>query len=90
MWWWIRRWTMEVTCDDVRAYLGMETQLQGKAHAITRSTPGLVEPVFNRDSDRPSAAPNGGAYRPNYGMVRVRAPHAFRCDGPGTATLMGA
>jgi hypothetical protein len=40
--WFIRRWTMEVTCEEARAHLGMETQRQWSAPAIARSTPALL------------------------------------------------
>jgi hypothetical protein len=40
--WCIRRWTMEVTFEEARAHLGLETQRQWKAHAIARTTPALL------------------------------------------------
>lgn len=40
--WFIRRWTMEVTFEDARAHLGMETQRQWNARAIARATPALL------------------------------------------------
>lgn len=39
--WFIRRWTMEVTFEEARAHLGMETQRQWNARAIARTTPAL-------------------------------------------------
>ena len=38
----IRRWTVEVTFQEVRAHLGMETQRQWSDQAITRTTPILM------------------------------------------------
>ena len=40
--WFVRRWTMEVTFEEARAHLGMETQRQWNARAIARTTPALV------------------------------------------------
>lgn len=40
--WFVRRWTMEVTWEEARAHLGMETQRQWHDRAIARVTPALV------------------------------------------------
>jgi DDE superfamily endonuclease len=40
--WFVRRWTMEVTLEEARAHLGMETQRQWNDRAIARTTPALV------------------------------------------------
>jgi hypothetical protein len=40
--WFVRRWRMEVTFEETRAHLGMETQRQWNALAIARSTPILL------------------------------------------------
>ena len=40
--WFIRRWTMEVTLEEARAHLGLETQRQWKARAMARTTPALL------------------------------------------------
>jgi hypothetical protein len=40
--WVIRRWTMEVTLEEARAHLGLETQRQWHARAIARTTPALL------------------------------------------------
>ena len=37
--WCVRRWTIEVTCKDARAHLGMETQRPWNERAIGRTTP---------------------------------------------------
>ncbi len=39
--WFVRRWTMEVTFEEARAHLGMETQRQWNDLAIARTTPVL-------------------------------------------------
>src|SRR5262249_51761071 len=38
----VRRWTMEVTFEEARAHLGMETQRQWSERAIARTTPALL------------------------------------------------
>jgi hypothetical protein len=40
--WFVRRWTMEVTFEDARAHLGMETQRQWNDRAIARATLALL------------------------------------------------
>jgi hypothetical protein len=40
--WFVRRWTMEVTFEEVRAHLGVETQRQWNSLAIERTTPALM------------------------------------------------
>jgi hypothetical protein len=40
--WFIRRWSVEVTFQEVRAHLGMETQRQWSDLAIQRTTPALL------------------------------------------------
>jgi hypothetical protein len=38
----VRRWQMEVTFAETRAYLRLETQRQGNARAIARTTPAVL------------------------------------------------
>jgi hypothetical protein len=40
--WFVRRWRMEVTFEEVRAHLGVETQRQWSDKAIARTTPLLL------------------------------------------------
>jgi len=40
--WFIRRWQIELTFEEARAHLGMETQRQWSAPAITRATPTIL------------------------------------------------
>jgi hypothetical protein len=40
--WFVRRWRMEVTFEEARAHLGMETQRQWNDLAIARTTPVLL------------------------------------------------
>jgi hypothetical protein len=39
--WFVRRWAMEVTFEEARAHLGVETQRQWNAKAIARTTPAV-------------------------------------------------
>ena len=39
--WFVRRWTLEVTFEEARAHLGIETQRQWNDLAIARTTPAL-------------------------------------------------
>ena len=40
--WFVRRWTVEVTFEEVRRHLGVETQRQWSERAIVRTTPCLL------------------------------------------------
>lgn len=40
--WFVRRWAVEVTFEEARAHLGMETQRQWSEKAISRTTPALL------------------------------------------------
>ena len=40
--WFVRRWTIEVTFEEARTHLGMETQRQWNERAIARTTPALL------------------------------------------------
>jgi DDE superfamily endonuclease len=40
--WVVRRWSVEVTCEEGRAHLGLETQRQWSDQAIARTTPVLL------------------------------------------------
>jgi hypothetical protein len=40
--WFVRRWTVEVTFEEVRRHLGVETQRQWSELAILRTTPCLL------------------------------------------------
>jgi hypothetical protein len=40
--WFVLRWRLEVTWQEARAHLGLETQRQWNATAIARTTPALL------------------------------------------------
>ncbi len=44
--WFVQRWQVEVTFEEVRAHLGVETQRQWCDKAIERTTPILFRAVF--------------------------------------------
>lgn len=58
--WFVRRWQVEVTFEEARAHLGMETQRQWSDKAIARTTPAVLA-LFSivtllghhRDSEKP-------------------------------------
>jgi hypothetical protein len=43
--WVVMRWSVEVTCEEARAHLGLETPRQGSDQAIARTTP-VLYPTF--------------------------------------------
>ena len=57
--WFVRRWQLEVTFEEVRRHLGVETQRQWSEPAIRRATPALLGlfSLVTLLADRPSAAP---------------------------------
>jgi hypothetical protein len=40
--WFVRRWQVEVTFEEIRRHLGVETQRQWSELAIRRTTPALL------------------------------------------------
>ena len=40
--WFVQRWTLDVTFEEARAHLGMETQRQWSDRAMARTTPALL------------------------------------------------
>ena len=58
----VRRWQLEVTFEEVRAHLGVETQRQWSKSAIARTSPVLLGLVFSRDAHRAATGdPSGHA-----------------------------
>ena len=47
--WIVRRWQMQVTLQEVRRHLGLETQRQWSDLALRRTTPALLLAVFAGD-----------------------------------------
>ena len=48
--WFVSRWQVEVTFEETRAHLGIETQRQWSDKAILRTTPVLLGSVLHRHS----------------------------------------
>jgi hypothetical protein len=40
--WFVKRWQVEVTFEEARAHLGMQTQQQWSTRAIARTTPAIL------------------------------------------------
>ena len=53
--WFVLRWQVEVTFQEVRAHLGVETQRQWSDRAIARTTPVLLGTVLLGNSRSPPA-----------------------------------
>ena len=80
--WYLRRWRIEVTFQEVRAHLGVETQRQWSDRAIARTTPLLLGlfswvtlvagPMQQGNSDPPRSCPWYAKCEPNL----------QRCDRP--------
>lgn len=58
--WFVRRWAMEVTFEEARAHLGIETQRQWSDAAIARTTPALLG-VFSLVTLMATGLAEGGA-----------------------------
>ena len=59
--WFVRRWQLEVTFEEARRHLGIETQRQWSELAIRRTTPALLGlfSLVTLLAERPLAAPTG-------------------------------
>lgn len=85
--WFVRRWSVEVTFQEVRAHLGVETQRQWSDTAIARTTPCLhalpARPVLYRHSAGCTAPGTSAAGGRHGRMVPQATPHLRRCPGRG-------
>ena len=88
--WFVRRWTMEVTFEEARAHLGMETQRQWNDRAIARTTPALLSLYSIITLTAQSADREGSDLRAQHGVVSQNAPHLFGCDCLGAAAVVGS
>ena len=90
--WFVRRWCVEVTFQEARAHLGVETQRQWSDKAIARTTPCLlalfsVVALAGGSPPRPRAATGRG-----HGVVRQGSAHLQRRPGrraPGDLARAG-
>ena len=88
--WFVRRWTMEVTFEEARAHLGMETQRQWNDRAIARTTPALLSLYSIITLTAQSADREGSDLRTQHGVVSQNAPHLCGRDGLGAAAVVGS
>jgi hypothetical protein len=85
--WFVRRWTMEVTFEEARAHLGLETQRQWNDLAIGRTTPALLG-LYSRDAASARVAPGRGLRRAHGGLVHQGPPHVLGCASGGPTRVM--
>jgi len=67
--WFVQRWTLEVTFEEARAHLGMETQRQWNDRAMARTNPRAAEPLLDHHADCPVADREGSDLRAQHGVV---------------------
>ncbi len=88
--WFVQRWQLEVTFEEARRHLGVETQRQWSDKAIARTTP-LLLGLFSwvtlvahaLYTAHPSAAPRQAVWYPK------AAAHFLRCSRFGASILCG-
>ena len=88
--WFVRRWTMEVTFEEARAHLGMETQRQWNDRAIARTTPALLSLYSIVTLTAHLLIDKGATCVRQHGVVSQNPPHVFGCDGLGAAAVVGS
>ena len=79
--WFVLRWQLEVTFEEARAHLGIETQRQWSDLAILRTTPALLGFVLARHSVCSSPAPRTTTTHPPGCLVYKGGPDLFRYPG---------
>jgi len=92
--WFIRRWQMETTFQEVRQRLGFETQRHWSELAIRRTAPALLGlfslvTLFAHRQTAQSTATVRRAASPG-GLVRQATPNLLRCSGVGAQGIVGA
>ena len=87
--WFVRRWTIEVTFEEARAHLGMETQRQWNDRAIARATPALLS-LYSIITLTAHLLIEKGDLCAQHGVVWQNSPHVFGCDGLGAAAVVGS
>ena len=88
--WFVRRWTMEVTFEEARAHLGMETQRQWNDRAIARATPALLSLYSIITLTAHLLIEKGSDLRAQHSVVSQNSPHLFGRDGLGAAAVVGS
>ncbi|WP_245291329.1 hypothetical protein [Methylobacterium aquaticum] len=84
--WFVRRWSVEVTFQETRAHLGVETQRQWSDKAIARTTPcllALFSIVTLLTARRPvrECKARQAAWYPKSPPCRMRGPACDGCSG---------
>jgi DDE superfamily endonuclease len=87
--WFVMRWQLEVTFQEVRRHLGFETQRQWSQMAIRRTTPALFGFVLAGYRVRPWAHGAGSRRLQAGGLVPQEASHLRRCARHGAQTVVG-
>jgi hypothetical protein len=85
--WFVLRWNVEVTFEESRRHLGVETQRQGSDLAIARTTPVLLGLFSLGQLDGPSALGERHAAASVHRLVCEVGSHLLRCPGLGAAGL---
>jgi hypothetical protein len=88
--WFVMRWQLEVTFQEVRRHLGFETQRQWSEMAIRRTTPALLGlfslvTMFAHLSDE-----RGSGYLSASGLVPQERSDLCRCARLGRQTVVGS
>jgi hypothetical protein len=88
--WFVMRWQLEVTFQEMRRHLGFETQRQWSDLAIRRTTPALFG-LFSLVALRTSADQTGsGRLRAPGGLVPQEASDLLRCARVGAKGAVGS
>ena len=86
--WFVLRWQLEVTFQEVRTHLGVETQRQWSDHAIARTTPILMG-LFSWTHPGGSLDAGTTAHEPSHrGLVRQAVSNFCGCHRPGAPPLV--
>ena len=81
--WFVLRWQLEVTNQEVRAHLGVETQRQLSDRAVARTTPILMGLFFLDYPGRPRVAGKSHGHPAYRCLVRQANAYFRRCHSPG-------
>lgn len=87
--WFRQRWQVEVTFEEVRAHLGVETQRQWSEIAILRTTPALFALFSLCCFINTSPATAGRLSLPVNGMVPKAVAHVRGCFSPCASGFVG-
>ena len=83
--WFVLRWQLEVTFQEVRTHLGVETQRQWSDLAIPRTTPVLLGLFSWTTLGRPCLAETSSHHPAHCCLVRQTLAHVCGCHRPGAS-----